>query len=182
MAQMETADSGRGKKGSGGKRGKKMSTRVDLTPMVDLAFLLITFFMLTTTMNKPQVMTINMPAKLQNLDDKAPAVDDDRVLTLILGADDQVWYYEGLKKVEIKNVNYKDIRQVILDKIQKVKDLGRKDAVVIIKPDGNCSYKNVVDILDEMAITKTQIYTLTDITSEEKNLIASAVKAGPEKG
>ena len=74
MAEMEVADKG-GKKGPGVKKGKKLSTRVDLTPMVDLGFLLITFFMLTTTLNKPKTMEINMPYK----DEIIPEEDETKI-------------------------------------------------------------------------------------------------------
>ena len=96
MAQMDTA-SGGGDKG----KTKKLSTRVDLTPMVDLAFLLITFFMLTTTMNKPQAMQINMPVEREDGDPPPPEIPAAKVMTLILGANNTIWYYEGLGSPEI---------------------------------------------------------------------------------
>lgn len=154
---------------------KKLSTRVDLTPMVDLAFLLITFFMLTTTMNKPQTMEINMPVKPKPEDPKPPEVEASRVLTMILGKDDKVWYYEGLESPEIKNTDYKEIRQVIIDKKAKVESMpqfGKDKAVMIIKPTDDAVYKNVVDILDEMAINGIKIYAMVPVTKPELDLIA----------
>ena len=62
MAELNT-DGGGGKKGSGKVRSKKQNSKVDLTAMVDLAFLLITFFMLTTSLSKPQSMDLGMPEK-----------------------------------------------------------------------------------------------------------------------
>lgn len=159
-----------GGKGGGGKT-KKLSTRVDLTPMVDLAFLLITFFMLTTTMNKPQTMEIDTIKPTEDL--KPPEVEASRVLTLILGKDNQVWYYEGLESPEIKNADYKQIRQVILDKKAKVEAMpqfGKDKAVVIIKPTDDAVYKNVVDILDEMAINGIKIYAMVPVTKQELEL------------
>ncbi len=75
MAEMQTSDSGSHKKGSKKVRTKKMSTRVDLTAMVDLGFLLITFFMLATTMNKPKTMEVNKPAKEDKEDKQGGAAN-----------------------------------------------------------------------------------------------------------
>jgi biopolymer transport protein ExbD len=89
MAEIEGG--GGGKHKGGKKRGKKLSTRVDFTPMVDLGFLLITFFMLTTSMNKPQVMDINMPIKDPTVENQAVAAS--QAITVILTKDDKVVYY-----------------------------------------------------------------------------------------
>lgn len=91
MAEIESGGGG-GKHKGGKKRGKKMSTRVDFTPMVDLGFLLITFFMLTTSMNKPQTMEINMPVKEKNEADEQK-VKASQAITLLLTKDDKVVYY-----------------------------------------------------------------------------------------
>src|SRR5690606_1613232 len=91
MAELDT--SGGGKKG-GKVRSKKASTRVDLTAMVDLAFLLITFFMLTTTLSKPQAMDVAMPDKDQKSDDQLK-IADDRTMTILLGSKDRIIWYMG---------------------------------------------------------------------------------------
>ena len=90
MAEIEGG--GGGHKG-GKKRGKKMSTRVDFTPMVDLGFLLITFFMLTTSMNKPQTMEINMPVKDEVKEEEKTKVKASQAMTVLLAKDDKVVYY-----------------------------------------------------------------------------------------
>lgn len=90
MAEIEGG--GGGKHKGGKKRGKKLSTRVDFTPMVDLGFLLITFFMLTTSMNKPQTMEINMPVKQDKPEDEQK-VKASQAITLLLAKDDKVVYY-----------------------------------------------------------------------------------------
>lgn len=182
MAQMDTADSGGGKK-KGGSKTKKMSTRVDLTPMVDLAFLLITFFMLTTTMNKPQAMQINMPVERNPEDPPPPEVPAAKVLTLILGANNVIWYYEGLDSPEIKNTDYTDIRNIILDKKKSVEASVRPDdkiksVVVIIKPTDDANYKNIIDMLDEMAIDEIGTYTMVPVTKQELALVDKFKNAG----
>jgi biopolymer transport protein ExbD len=90
MAEIETGGGGGGKKGK--KRGKKLSTRVDFTPLVDLGFLLITFFMLTTSMNKPQTMEINMPVKEDKPEDEQK-VKASQAITLLLTKNDKIVYY-----------------------------------------------------------------------------------------
>jgi len=92
MAEINT---GGGDHKGGKKRSKKASTRVDLTPMVDLGFLLITFFMLATTLIKPQTMEINMPSN-----DKVDKKDETKVkaskaITIILAKNNKVFYYFG---------------------------------------------------------------------------------------
>lgn len=91
MAEIEGG--GGGKHKGGKKRGKKLSTRVDFTPMVDLGFLLITFFMLTTSMNKPQTMEINMPVKEDIKEEDKTKVKASQAMTLLLAKDDKVVYY-----------------------------------------------------------------------------------------
>jgi hypothetical protein len=121
MAQMETGGGGGGKH-KGGVRSKKMSTRVDLTPMVDLAFLLISFFMLTTTLNKPKAMELNMPKKTE-IEEDEQEVGRMSGIKLLLDTLDQVWYYEGLKVAGLQKTSFAGdggIRKEILKKMKAV--------------------------------------------------------------
>lgn len=192
MAEMQTADSGARKKG-GKVRSKKMSTRVDLTPMVDLGFLLITFFMLTTTLAKPQIMPVVMPEKDVEQED-LQATKESQVLTLILGADDKVYYYEGITDAKLDSTDYsaEGLRRVILDKKERVKaqwgEMERDDPKnpdqkkfisklnVIIKPTKESRYKNIVDAFDEMKITNVALYVLLDISEQEEAFIKDPSK------
>src|ERR1700740_1157595 len=90
MAEINT---GGGGDKSGKKRSKKMSTKVDMTPMVDLAFLLITFFMLATTLQKQQIMQLVMPPKINDKVVDPPELKASNAITLILGKDDKVYWY-----------------------------------------------------------------------------------------
>ena len=130
MADMDTSSGGGHKKGPGVKKGKKLSTRIDLTPMVDLGFLLITFFMYTTTMSKPKTMEINMPYKDENIkEEEQSKVKSSTVITVLLSKDHRIYYYEGIGDDPTKppqlNVTYfkqKDgIRDVIINKKKTVK-------------------------------------------------------------
>ena len=186
MAEMQVADSGGGKKG-GKVRSKKLSTRVDLTPMVDLAFLLITFFMLTTTLAKPQIMPVVMPEKDVEQED-LQATKESQVLTLILHGDDKVYYYEGITEPTLDSTDYsaEGLRAAILDKKDRVRQqfpdkevedekTGDKKYLsrmsVIIKPTKEARYKNIVDAFDEMKITNVSSYVLLDVSEQELNFI-----------
>jgi biopolymer transport protein ExbD len=178
MAELNTGDGGGGK---GGKvRSKKQNSKVDLTAMVDLAFLLITFFMLTTTLSKPQSMSLGLPDK--DPDDKTPPVkvDENRTMTLMLGDNGKVVYYMGLLNNPIagpKDIAYgKDgIRKELLSRKKSVLEYTgdkTKGIIVIIKPTKKSNYKNLVDILDEMAITGVETYAIVpEFTPEETKLI-----------
>ena len=158
--------SGGGKK-DGKVRSKKTSTRIDMTPMVDLAFLLLTFFVMTTTLNKPQTMEITMPDKPKN-EDKPPLVNEKRVLTLVLGENDKIYWYLGITdpKVEVTNFSNDGVRKILLQQNAQIKEM-----VVLIKPADESKYKNVVDILDEMNISNIARYALVEITPVDKELI-----------
>ena len=156
------------------RRAKKMSTKIDMTPMVDLAFLLLTFFMLTTTFAKPYVMKLAMPVKSN--EGERDVVGEGAALTIILGKNHQVHYYFGLntpqdKTVpvpELKTTNFaaNGIRSVLLARHQQ-----RPPLVVLIKPSADSKYQDLVDILDEMSITEQKKYSLVDITPDDKALL-----------
>ena len=167
----EISSEGGGGHGKKGKiRSKKTSTRIDMTPMVDLAFLLLTFFVMTTTLNKPQTMEIAIPE--DNKDEKAPEVNEKHVLTLIMGNDDKIYWYMGITDPEVKKTNFSPtgIRKLLLEKKRDIPKL-----VILIKSMDESKYKNLVDILDEMAITTTQRYAIVDITQTDKDLVKDAL-------
>ena len=171
MAEMDTSSGGGHKKGPGVKKGKKMSTRVDLTPMVDLGFLLITFFIFTTTMSSPTALKLNLPADTKD-EKQQNNLNENSALTIMLGKDNNVFYYEGQLNVSagsnnFKASNFKDIRDVIMQK------KARTDTtfMVIIKPTDESTYKNVVDILDEMSINMVGRYALVEISPDEDKLV-----------
>lgn len=128
MAELQTGGDEGHKKGKKKVHAKKQSTRIDMTPMVDLAFLLLTFFMLTTTFNKPKVMEINMPVPNDN-NTPPTKVEDDITTTILIGKDNKLFYYEGvfdpLDVTKMKKSDYsKDgIRKTLIDKNKKLYDI-----------------------------------------------------------
>lgn len=158
-------------------RGKKLSTRVDLTPMVDLGFLLITFFMVTTAWSKPHASTLNMPA-----DGPPTTLGNDAALTLIALGDNKIFYYNGELDESLKKGSYGitgygqhngigDIirtKQLAMDKGYKG---GRKEMMLLIKPTPGSNYKNVVALLDEVLINDVKRYALLDPTKEEQGAV-----------
>jgi len=184
MAELDTSGGGHKKKGPGVKKGKKLSTRVDLTPMVDLGFLLITFFIFTTTMSQPTAMKLFLPDDKVNPEEQNKAKESG-VLTIMMGADNHIYYYEGQLKVDASDNNFmsasyngeNSIRDVIMKKKADVRSRAtdpenpEKDFVVVIKPGKECTYKNVIDILDEMAINVVKKYALVDISADEAKLV-----------
>src|SRR5262249_6930512 len=167
MAEMDTSSKGGGhKKGPGVKKGKKLSTRVDLTPMVDLGFLLITFFVFTTTVSQPTAMKLILPDNKAKPEEQNKAKESG-ALTIMLGKDDNVFYYEGILQPDgsnFKSSNFKDIRDELIHKKQTT---DTADLVVVIKPNDESTYRNIVDILDEMAINVIKRYALVDISPQE---------------
>src|SRR3712207_5733213 len=104
MADIDVGGDSGHKKGSGVKKAKKLSTRVDMTPMVDLGFLLITFFIFTATMSTPNTMRLTMPKDEKKEEDQTE-VKESGALTILLGKDDHVYYYTG--QLEADGSNFK---------------------------------------------------------------------------
>lgn len=178
MADIGEGGGGGHKKGPGVKKGKKLSTKVDLTPMVDLGFLLITFFIFTTTMSTPTAMKLFLPKDTEKPEEQNKAKESG-ALTLLLSKDRNVFYYEGILKDDgsnFKSTNFKGLREIIMN---KVKSTDPKDLVIVIKPNKDSKFKDVVDALDEMTINDVKRYALVDIAEAEVLLIEASQGAAP---
>jgi biopolymer transport protein ExbD len=174
MASIEGGgDSGGGHKKPGVKKAKKLSTRVDMTPMVDLGFLLITFFIFTTTTALPTAMKLYLPKDVDKPEEQNK-VKESGAFTILLGKDDLIYYYEGLDPTQLKATNFKGIRDEIL---KKKKSTNPEDLVMIIKPSDEATYKNTVDILDEMTIAEIKRYAMVDISPDEYALVKATEAA-----
>jgi biopolymer transport protein ExbD len=157
------------------KRVNKKNTRVDLTPMVDLGFLLITFFVFTTQLSQPTVMNLNMPYDKVEPGDE---ICESCVLTLFLQADNTILYYEGIpgSNTIVRQTSFAPdgIRNIILQKkaaVQKIRGKG-EDFVLIIKSADGSTFQNFVDIVDEVAINNIKHYYLDEITTADKKLFS----------
>jgi biopolymer transport protein ExbD len=156
-------------------RARKHNFRLDMTPMVDLAFLLLTFFMLTTTFAKPRVMQLTMPVKPKSVDQNEP-LRASRAMTIMLGAGHRVFYYFGLNAptdptVPVPTLHATDfgprgIRQALLARSRQ-----QPEPVVLIAPGPKAKYSDMVDILDELNITGQAKYALIDLTAADRQLL-----------
>lgn len=186
MAEMNVPAGGGHKKGAKKVRSKKMSTRVDLTAMVDLGFLLITFFMLATTFNKPRTMEVNKPAKEEDIDkEKEPPIKMSKTATLMLGARDKVYAYvspdeiDPSTQLELDSLDYspKGLRAFIQRRQKEVEAQwgDREQLFVMIKPLPASTVRNIVDVLDEMTINDVKRYAILAPTDPIDSLVALTV-------
>lgn len=135
--------------------------------------------MLTTSLSKPQSMNLNMPEEDPKNPPPPTLVDERRTMTILLGEDNKIKTYMGLldspiEKPEFTSYGKSGIRQKLLEKVKSVPEVtGKKEhgLIVIIKPTKKSNYRNIVDILDEMAIAKVPTYAIVDISDEEKALL-----------
>lgn len=160
------------RKRAGVRRQVKHALRIDMTPMVDLGFLLITFFVITTEMSKPTAMNLIMPKD-------GPPIDlgESDALTVLLGANNTAWYYEGDWMQAVKNGKVLPLegklaaRQLLIDKQQKLENSGRPEGrnglMLLVKPGSGTSYKELVDLLDEVSINDVKKYAVVKLSDEE---------------
>jgi len=186
MAQIENTAAER--KGKSFSFDKKKVLKIDMTPMVDLGFLLITFFVFTTTISTPTVADLFMP-KDKTIDPQK--LSKSLALTILLDDDNKIYYYHGdledaLKTNEIYETNYstyKGLGEIIR---QKQKDIdasgkfkeGRKGLMLVIKPTSSSVYKNVIDALDEVMINDVKKYAIVEPAEEEIQYIGSKKNSG----
>lgn len=170
MAEISTLEKQGGKVSQ-----KKKLIRVDMTPMVDLGFLLITFFMFTTNFTKPSVIDLSLPAG-----EGGNKIDVKNSINLILGKDNRIFYYQD----EVQKLTTEHLKEISLEKaeLQKVIEEAKINApkpenfTVLIKPTDDANYKNFVDILDEMSITKTEKFGISEIKEKEQQLYQEKIK------
>ncbi|SDD34217.1 MULTISPECIES: ExbD/TolR family protein [Pedobacter] len=157
--------------------GKKATPRVDMTPMVDLMFLLVTFFILTTSISTPQAMDIVKPDKDDNNKDNRLELKASKTMTILLGKNDKVAWYMG--EAGATAPTYESLSQVdksIIENRKKADASGVKgEFVVLVKPTSGSNFKNFVDIMDELEILKVKVRQIDDdnILDSEKESMKS---------
>src|ERR1043165_818524 len=213
MAEIAEGGGGGGSH-KGKKRAKKQSTRVDMTPMVDLAFLLLTFFVLTSTFSKPKSMELTYPVEPPPGSPPPPPVKNG--ITLLLTGDDRIFYYEGEfrvadddkgKKTTVSELNFsqESLHKYLAEKnkwaqddITKLKGRLKGNEIadttfkrmvrevkankiaptILIKTDDKATYKNVIDVIDELNINLIGKYVVVDILKPELDLINEKTGGG----
>ncbi|WP_205508165.1 ExbD/TolR family protein [Longitalea arenae] len=161
----------------GVRRSRKLSTKVDLTPMVDLGFLLITFFIFTTTMSDPRVTDLIMPKDSKD----SMNVGLSNALTVIPLKDNKVFYYHGELGDALTNNTYgitnysvrEGLGEIVRNKqaaLDRVKPGNRKELLLMIKPTPESNYENLVNVLDEVLINGVKRYAIMDISPYEQEL------------
>lgn len=204
MAEIAEGGGGGGHHKGGKKRPKKSSTRIDMTPMVDLAFLLLTFFVMTSTFSKPKIMSLAYPAKpKENIE--APEIFN--AITFLL-TEDRIFYYKGAFKpgetqLEETSFGADGVRKLLADenkfvldeKIKLTDRLNRREIVdsiyekemiaaqksnkalkVLIKTDLKASCKNFIDLIDELRINDIGVVAPVDMTKSEQELLDQKIR------
>ncbi|WP_210150494.1 ExbD/TolR family protein [Chryseobacterium scophthalmum] len=166
------------KEKSGGKQSKK-PIKIDMTPMVDLNFLLLMFFMFTSSFTKPNVMDLGLPAKDPN-PNPTHVIDDKNQITFIIGENNRIFYHQsnekdlteaGLKETDYNGLNVSKIISNAYEQAPK-----KENFTIIVKPTDDANYKNFVDMMDNISISKKERYGISDIRPWEKKVYENVVK------
>jgi biopolymer transport protein ExbD len=189
MAAVGSPEPKQSKKGK--KVRKRLGFRLDMTPMVDVAFLLLTFFMLTTTFSKPKTMEINLPAEKN--DQTQVEVAESNVLTVRVMEGDKTYWNIGFKPPEPIELYDTDdgTKFAISDKFRKMlrgnrerirQEVGEDVMVLVLKLDKNARYRNLVDIIDELNIANPPIkrFSIADFTDADREEITQMLAGGAQ--
>jgi biopolymer transport protein ExbD len=164
MGAVETGESkSHARGGKKHKKKRRLRIRIDMTPMVDVAFLLLTFFMLTTYFSKPQTMELNLPA-----DEKAQVeVAESNLMTLRVAPDGEIFWNTGMEPAN--RIEVKDLRKFLVDKNKENPKL-----ITLLKIDREGKYRMLVKVMDEIAIAQVQRFSLAPMTEYDRRQIQKA--------
>ncbi|MCX8010552.1 MAG: biopolymer transporter ExbD, partial [Ignavibacteria bacterium] len=156
MAEVVEAQRGHARKGKK-KKKRRLGIRIDMTPMVDIAFLLLTFFMLTTSMTKPSTMEINLPPDVS----AKVEVAESNLMTLRVREDGKIFWNMGIESA--KEVKPEDLRKLLNETFSANPKL-----IVLVKIDRKNKFNMLVDIIDELNLAKIQRFSIAPLLDQDK--------------
>jgi biopolymer transport protein ExbD len=159
MAGGDVAEPRKHGKGKKRKKSRRLGIRIDMTPLVDIAFLLLTFFMLTTTMSKPQTMEINLPPE-----DVPVEIAESNLLTVRVNDQQQIFWNMGIEPPA--RIEYKALRKFLADK-----NAGNPKLVTLVKIDRKARYDFMVNLMDELNLADVTRFSLAPLTDADKKII-----------
>jgi biopolymer transport protein ExbD len=162
MAGADVAESKSHAKGKK-KKKKRAGVRIDMTPLVDVCMLLLTFFMVTTIFNKPQTMELNLPP-----DSKVQVeVAATTLLTIRVTPNMNIYWNMGNEPTALKQITLKELRPLLVDKLRNIPKL-----ITLVKIDREAKYSDMVDIIDELNLANITRFSIDPMKDGDKKLIA----------
>jgi biopolymer transport protein ExbD len=156
---VESKSHAKGKK----KKTKRLGVRIDMTPMVDVAMLLLTFFMLTTVFNKPQTMELNLPPD-ENVKVEVAA---STLLTVRIEPNMEIYWNMGSEPTALKKIAFKDLRPLLIERLRNIPKL-----ITLVQINRDAKYNDMVDIIDELNLANITRFSIAPMTDADKRLIA----------
>jgi biopolymer transport protein ExbD len=161
MAGAEVAESKSHAKGK--KKKKRAGVHIDMTPMVDVAMLLLTFFMLTTVFNKPQTMELNLPPEK----DVTVEVAASTLLTVRVEPNMSIYWSMGNEPTALKKIAFKELRPLLVERLRSNPKL-----ITLVQIDREAKYNDMVDIMDELNLANITKFSFAPMKDADKKLIA----------
>jgi biopolymer transport protein ExbD len=162
MAGADVAESKSHAKGKK-KKKKRAGVRIDMTPMVDVAMLLLTFFMLTTVFNKPQTMELNLPPDVNVKVEMAAS----KLLQVRVEPDLKIYWNMGNEPTALKLITFKELRPLLVEKLRNVSGL-----VTLVQINREAKYNDMVDVIDELNLANITRFSIAPMTEADKKLLA----------
>ena len=162
MAGADVAESKSHAKGKK-KKKKRAGVRIDMTPMVDVALLLLTFFMLTTVFNKPQTMELNLPPDKEVKVEVAAST----LLTVRVAPNMQIYWNMGNEPTALKKIAFKELRPLMVERLRSIPKL-----ITLVQIDREAKYNDMVDIIDELNLANITRFSIAPLKDTDKKLIA----------
>jgi len=159
VAEVQTAESKGGKSALGLRKRKRVGVRVDMTPMVDVAFLLLIFFMVTTVFRRPLAMEMNLPEK-----DATVKIKESNVMTIYINKDGSMVYDVGRRGIQ--PLSWDDLRETLV-----LESDYNPELVILVKVDRDAEYVNMVNMLDTLDEAKMQRFSIIPMTDADKTLM-----------